>query len=179
MKMKLNVSGIKQALLEHGEKVVFGGVMLVFLALSWGAISREVLDSSKQPPRLEETARALENHVRNSNWDSSAAHVSLTDYADSVKRDVVPMESYPVPTPINPTIENPKPKRPLPKILKAEQARAASGYGTFSLKEEFGRGRGRDGFGGGQWGGGPGGRGGMEMDQAMREQMRNDPALRE
>jgi hypothetical protein len=59
-KVKLDVASIKTWLMEHGEKVVFAVVALVFLGFVYSAARREVLDESKQPEKLQ----AIANDVR-------------------------------------------------------------------------------------------------------------------
>jgi hypothetical protein len=51
VKAKFDVASIKTFFIEHGEKLAFAVVAVVFLLFTWGAVSREVLEADKQPDR--------------------------------------------------------------------------------------------------------------------------------
>ena len=56
VKVKFDLASIKGWLFEHGEKLVFGIMLLVFLMMIYSATQREVLDASKEPDKLRSLA---------------------------------------------------------------------------------------------------------------------------
>src|SRR5262245_26845776 len=74
-KIKLDLAAIKSGLFNHGEKIAFGCVVLVFLLFVWGAMSRETLDASKQPDNLRQKTQAVKSHVEQSQWKANEAGV--------------------------------------------------------------------------------------------------------
>ncbi len=136
VKVKFDLASIKAWLLEHGEKLALGLVAIVFLMFTWTAITREVLDDTKQPDRLQQVASEVRNHVQNSTWDEKAAGVEIVDYETRVKRETVLDKPYELKVAINPLLADPKSKRDNPKVFPLEQPQVSAGFGTFALRPE-------------------------------------------
>ena len=134
VKMKFDLASIKAWLFEHGEKLAFGTMVLVFLMFAYSALQREVLDPTKGETRLSETARAVTDHVSKSTWDVKNAGVQIVDYKERAKRDPVPPEAFATNKPLAWPIFDPKGKRDDPEIYSIEEPRASAGVGTFALK---------------------------------------------
>lgn len=134
VKMKFDLASIKSWLFEHGEKLAFGTMVLVFLMFAYSALQREVLDPTKGEAKLAETARAVTDHVSKSTWDVKNAGVQIVDYKERAKRDPVPPEAFATNKPFAWPIFDPKGKRDDPEIYSVEEPRASAGVGTFALK---------------------------------------------
>ncbi len=134
VKMKFDLASIKAWLFEHGEKLAFGTMVLVFLMFAYSALQREVLDPTKGEARLAEAARAVTDHVSKSTWDVKNAGVQIVDYKARAKRDPVPPEEFATSKPYAWPIFDPKGKRDDPEIYSIEEPRASAGVGTFALK---------------------------------------------
>lgn len=162
VKMKFDLASIKNWLFEHGEKLAFGTMVLVFLMFAYSALQREVLDPTKGETKLLETARAVTEHVSKSTWDVKNAGVQVVDYRARAKRDPVPAEAFAANKPLAPPIFDPKGKRDDPEIFSIEEPRAAAGVGIFALKGTVAPAAAAPGArGGGQGGGGKQGGGGV------------------
>ncbi len=136
VKMKLDVASIKNWMLEHGEKLALGIVGIVVLLLTYSAIQREVLDAEKQPDKLQELARSVDDHVRNSLWDAKREDLQVVNYAERAKSRPVGLSDYPLVKPFNRPEFDPKAKRGVPEVLGVEELRVAAGYDLFSVKVE-------------------------------------------
>jgi hypothetical protein len=134
VKMKFDLASIKTWLFEHGEKLAFGTMVLVFLMFAYSALQREVLDPTKGETKLAETARAVTEHVSKSTWDVKNAGVQIVDYRARAKRDPVPPEAFAANRPLAPPIFDPKGKRDDPELFSVEEPRAGAGVGIFALK---------------------------------------------
>ena len=134
VKMKFDLASIKAWLFEHGEKLAFGTMVLVFLMFAYSALQREVLDPTKGETRLAEAARAVTDHVSKSTWDVKNAGVQIVDYKERAKRDPVPEKEFAANKPLAWPIFDPKGKRDDPEIYSIEEPRASAGVGTFALK---------------------------------------------
>ena len=134
LKMKFDLASIKAWLFEHGEKLAFGTMVLVFLMFAYSALQREVLDPTKGETKLSETARAVTDHVSKSTWDVKNAGVQIVDYKERAKRDPVPPEAFATSKPFAWPAFDPKGKRDDPEIYSIEEPRASAGVGTFALK---------------------------------------------
>ena len=138
LKVKFDLGSIKAWLLEHGEKLALGLVAVVFLMFTWSAITREVLPDANQPDKLQQVAREVQNHVRDSTWDEKAAGVEIVDYEARVKREPVLATAFEIKIPMNPLLADPKSKRDNPKVFPLEEPRIAAGFGTFALRDVAG-----------------------------------------
>jgi len=136
VKVKLDVASIKKWLFEHGEKAVFGCMMLVFLGFTYSAIQREVLDDSKQPEKLRQKATEVKGHVENSKWDEQRENVHVVNFDQRAKRDQLAANTYALTVPLNTPIADPKGKRDDPKLLKMEDLQVSAGFGTFAYRGE-------------------------------------------
>jgi hypothetical protein len=134
VKMKFDLASIKSWLFEHGEKVAFGTMVLVFLMFAYSALQREVLDPTKGETKLSEQARAVTEHVSKSAWDVKNAEVQIVDYKERAKRDPVPAEAFATNKPYAWPIFDPKGKRDDPELFGIEEPRASAGVGIFALK---------------------------------------------
>ncbi|HEX3727590.1 MAG TPA: hypothetical protein VHV08_15155 [Pirellulales bacterium] len=134
VKMKFNLSAIKGWLIEHGEKVAFGGMVLVFLLFAWSALRRETLDASKQPDVLTQKAQETRSYVEQSAWDPKREGVEVVDYSGRVKHEPLAVAAFTLPVPLNQPLADPKTKRDDPKLLPAEEVRASAGFAIFTLK---------------------------------------------
>ncbi len=134
VKTKLDVQSMKNFVLEHGEKIAFVVVGVVFLMFVYSALKRESLDAAKQPEMLEAKAREVEGHVSQSTFDSKQAGLALVDYVDRAKRERIDLVGFKVSNPINPHIFDSKAKRDNPEVFALEELRADSGFGVFALQ---------------------------------------------
>jgi len=132
--MKFDLASIKSWLFEHGEKLAFGTMVLVFLMFAYSALQREVLDPTKSETKLAETARAVTEHVSKSAWDVKNSGVQIVDYKQRAKRDPVSADAFAANKPLAPPIFDPKGKRDDPEILSIEEPRASGGVGIFAFK---------------------------------------------
>lgn len=136
VKVKFDVATIKRSLIDHGEKLAFGAVVLVFLMFTWAAAKREVLDASKQPDVLKQKASEVEGHVRQSTFNADREKVILVDYDKRAQRQEILAESYALTRPFDPLTADQKTKRDDPTAFPVEEPQAAGGYGAFALKGE-------------------------------------------
>jgi hypothetical protein len=136
VKLKLDVASIKAWLLEHGEKLAFGLMVLVFLLFTYSALRREVLPDAQQPDMLQAKAEDVERHVNDSKWDEQREGVQVIDYRTRVAREPVATAAFVLKVPFNAPLADPKSKREVPKLINAEELRVAAGYGVFALSSE-------------------------------------------
>jgi hypothetical protein len=134
VKVKFDLASMKNWLFDHGEKVAFGAMALVFLLFVYSALNGEVLDATKQPEKLQEIARNATQHVADSKWDDKQSGVQVVDYQERAKRDALSLEKFPLATALNLPLEDPKGKRDDPAIFQVEDLRVAAGVGSFALK---------------------------------------------
>lgn len=134
VKVKFDLASIKGWLFEHGEKLAFGLMVVVFLLFTYSAAKREVLDDSKQPEKLKSVADSVTTHVANSQWNPENPDVQLVDYQARTKRDEVKPEHFAITVPWNAPIADAKGKREDPEIFNAEQLRVSAGTAPFAFK---------------------------------------------
>lgn len=134
VKAKLDVASIKNWIFEHGEKVAFGFMVVVFLLFVVSGFRRESMDAAKQPDKLQELAGKVTSHVQNSVWDEKNAGVQVVNFEERAKLDKVSLDGFPLASVLNPPVIDPKGKREDPKILDPEDIRLAAGVGPFALK---------------------------------------------
>jgi len=134
VKAKLDVASIKNWIFEHGEKVAFGFMVVVFLLFVVSGFRRESMDAAKQPDKLQELAGKATSHVQNSVWDEKNAGVQVVNFEERAKLDKVSLDGFPLASVLNPPVIDPKGKREDPKILNPEDIRLAAGVGPFALK---------------------------------------------
>jgi hypothetical protein len=136
VKLKLDVESIKEWLLEHGEKVAFSVVGVVFLLFTYSAFSRETLDASKQPDRLKKAAEEVREKVASSTFDQAREGIQVVDYTARAISKPVKADHYALTKPWNPPDSDPKAKRGDPEVLGAEELRVAAGFDVFSFKPD-------------------------------------------
>jgi hypothetical protein len=134
VKVKFDLASIKTWIFEHGEKLAFGLMVLVFLMFMYSAAKREVLEATKQPDKLQQVANQVTSHVADSKWDEKRTGVQIVDYQQRAKRESVPHEKFPINVPLSTPLIDPKGKRDDPEIFNAEELRASAGIGTFALR---------------------------------------------
>lgn len=133
MKVKFNLSSVKDFLLEHGEKLAFSVVGLVFLSFAYSAIKLESLDSTKQPEALKSKADQVRTHVEQSTFDAKKADVRVVNYEGKAEIKPVSLTSYLVKGAFNPPLADARTRREDPVTFPIEELRADSGYGSFAL----------------------------------------------
>lgn len=138
LKLKFDLPGIKNWMLEHGEKLAFGVVGVVFVLFTYYALQREVLEPSKQPERLRDLATNVSQHLTSSRWDAQREGVQVIDYSERAASKPLDIASVALWTPFNPPVTDPKAKRDVPEVLGVEELRVASGYDLFQIKEAAG-----------------------------------------
>ncbi len=138
VKVKFDVSSVKKWLMEHGEKVAFGVMAVVFLLFTYSALRQEVLDDTKQPEALKKMANQVQSHVAGSTWDQSREGLQLVDYDKRAQRELISDKSFPLSVPFNNPLADEKTKRGMPQLLPVEDLRVAAGTGIFSLAPEAG-----------------------------------------
>lgn len=134
VKVKFDLASIKGWLFEHGEKLAFGLMVVVFLLFTYSAAKREVLDDSKQPDKLKTVAESVTRHVESSLWKPENPEVQLVDYQARTKRDEVRPEHFAIPIIWNSPIADAKGKREDPEIFNAEQLLVSAGTAPFAFK---------------------------------------------
>lgn len=137
-KPKLDLASIKRWLFEHGEKLAFGIMVVVFMLFAYSAAKREVLDDSKQPEQLKSKADNVTRHVAESQWDPKNPDVQIVDYQGRTKRDVILAENYALAKSLNTPIADDKGKREDPEIFNVEQLRVRAGMAPFAYKGQGG-----------------------------------------
>lgn len=138
VKLQLDLASIKSWLLEHGEKVAFAIVAVVFLLFTYSAFSREVLEASKQPDELQKLADSVRQHVTSSTFDPAREGVQVVDYTERAMSKPVKPENYVLATPLNPPVTDPKDRRGDPEVLGAGELHVAAGFDVFSFKPDDG-----------------------------------------
>jgi hypothetical protein len=133
MKVKFNLSSVKDFLLEHGEKLAFCVVGLVFLMFAWSALKLESLDATKQPESLKSKADQVRLHVEQSKFDAPKAGVRIVDYDARSEVKPVKLVNYRIDRTFNPPLADARSKRDNPQTFPIEELRADSGYGSFAL----------------------------------------------
>ncbi len=136
VKLKLDAASIKKWGFEHGEKLAFGIMLLVFLGFTYYAIRREVLDAAKQPENLQAMANEVKTRVANSKWDAKGQNVQLIDFDKRAQRDTVVATAFAMTVPFNAPLIAPKVKREDPALYNVEELRVSGGFGPFALKGE-------------------------------------------
>ena len=134
VKMKLDLASIKSWLLNHGEKVAFGLILLVFVLFTYSALQRESLEATKAPERLQELASTVQNHVTNSKWDANRQKIQVIDYQLRAQSKPVDNTAYKQAFPLNPPIAEDKAKRDAPTILGPEELQVRAGFGVFAFR---------------------------------------------
>jgi hypothetical protein len=134
VKVKFDLASVKSWLFEHGEKVAFGLMVVVFLLFSYSAAQREVLDDSKQPDKLKSVADRVTSHVASSPWKADNPEVQLVNYQARAKRDEVRPEDFAITEVWNRPIVEAKGKREDPEIFNAEQIQVSAGTAPFAFK---------------------------------------------
>jgi hypothetical protein len=134
VKVKFDLASIKGWLFEHGEKLAFGLMVVVFLLFAYSAAQREVLDDSKQPEKLKGVADSVVRHVESSTWKPDNPEVQLVDYQARTKRDEVKPEHFSTPVPWNAPIADAKGKREDPEIFNAQHLLVSAGTAPFAFK---------------------------------------------
>ena len=133
VKLNLNVGGLKQLAIHHGEKAAFGLGVLLLVMFIWSASKTEVLGPDKQPQPLSEAATKTEQAVLNSKWDAKAKGVEVVDYVRRAKRDPLNDKDYRLSVFLNKPLWELKGKRPDPKILPVEEMLASAGLGILAM----------------------------------------------
>jgi hypothetical protein len=133
VKTKLDLQAIKNLALEHGEKVAFAVVGLVFLLFVYSALKRESLSADKQPEQLQAKAGQVQSHVSQSTFDAKTANIAVVDYVDRAKREQINLGPYKPPKALNEPIFDQKAKRDNPTIYPLEELRADAGFGMFAI----------------------------------------------
>ena len=135
VKMKFDAASIKSWLFEHGEKLAFGAMVLVFLMFAYSAMQREVLDPSKQQDQPGAGAGQVTEHVTKCAWDVKHAGVQIVDYRERAQAATrCSPEAFATSKPFSWPLMPPKGKRDDPAILAVEEPRAAAGAGIFAFK---------------------------------------------
>ena len=138
VKAKLDLGGIKNWLLAHGEKVAFGVVALLFLMFVYSAVQLESLDDQYEPTKMETLASAVQQHVSTSRWDAKREKIQVVNYAERAKSKPLAVDVFATPVPLNPRDTDPKSKRGKPEVLAVEELRVAAGMDLFALKADSG-----------------------------------------
>jgi hypothetical protein len=133
-KPKLDVAGIKNWLLTHGEKVAFGVCALLFVMFVYSALSLESLEDKYEPAKMESLASTVQAHVTSSKWDAKRENIQVVNYAERAKPKPIAVGVFVTPIPLNPRDTDPKSKRGKPEILPVEELRVAAGMDLFALK---------------------------------------------
>jgi hypothetical protein len=133
VKAKLDLQAINNLALEHGEKVAFAVVGLVFLMFVYSALKRESLSADKQPDQLQAKAAQVQSHVNQSTFNAEGAGIILVDYVGRAKREQINLEPYKPANVLNKPIFDQKAKRDNPTIYPLEELRADAGFGMFAL----------------------------------------------
>jgi hypothetical protein len=137
-KPKLDVAGIKNWLLAHGEKVAFGICTLLFLMFVYSALKLESLEDTYEPAKMETLASTVQQHVTSSKWDAKRENIQVVNYAERAKPKPLAVGTFVTPIPLNPRDTDPKSKRGKPEILPVEELRVAAGMDLFALKAASG-----------------------------------------
>jgi hypothetical protein len=136
-KMKLDLRSMKDFVVEHGEKLAFGVVAIVFAMFVYSALKREVLEAGKQPDQLRQMATQVQTHVEQSTFDAKREGLAVVDYVRRAKRDPVAADLFKLAVPvINPPIAEQKTKRDDPQVFPPEDLRVDAGFDVFALQSD-------------------------------------------
>src|SRR4051812_14520254 len=115
--MKIDAQSLKKGIFEHGEKVAFGIMVVVFLAFTTFAIRREVLDDSKQPEKLIAKASEVSTHITSSKFDKDRENLKVTDFDKRAKREPLAVPTFAITLPWNPPLADRKITRDDPQVF--------------------------------------------------------------
>ncbi|MGQ9575912.1 MAG: hypothetical protein ACUVUC_11385 [Thermoguttaceae bacterium] len=133
LKVKLDPNSLQQSLLEHGEKLIFGIVVVCFLVFVYRAIGRTRSDVVPPDSLAAEAAKAKQ-HVLNSEPKAP----EIKDYgqkAAEIRKQIDPAP-YATKYKWEPQLfDKPKP-RPTPKLFPLKKLMVTAGNGAFNVIDE-------------------------------------------
>src|SRR5690349_23744383 len=110
MKAKLKgANGFVRFLLQHGEKLGMGAILLVAGMLIYSSLGRPSIESSKQPPELQTKANQAKAHVEQMSWDGfpveerTDSSLFIANSGDGARKPVNPQQ-YPPSARWNPPV---------------------------------------------------------------------------
>jgi len=128
-KLSLDKNTIKEFLLDHAEKFVFGVIFLAFVGLVFGAASRQRYD--REPPELANTADEADRFIDSRPADPG---VVARDYRAMIENNRPPRtEDYQHKASWNPRLQNPMELPGRPPILLVKELRGSTGRGAFRM----------------------------------------------
>jgi len=141
-KLNINLAGIQNFFLRHGEKLGFGVVLVLVILFVWGAIKTSGNTVDFTPKDLQAAVEQANQHI-----DSAppAADKVATDYPAVARRLRIPIEEtyYRTPTVWNPPLFEQESLRREPPVFVVEGLRAAAGQGVFAVRAQQGTAEGR------------------------------------
>ncbi len=126
--------GIKDVILQHGEKAAFALVLAGVVYLIYSGMSGETLGPERAPDRLASLSQQVQQDVKQANWDESYAGLTATDFVREAEKNQVPVDPTPYSTNVvwtRQVIEITK--RLHPDIFPPEKLHCEPGYGAFAL----------------------------------------------
>jgi|GEM_PF-1160170 len=135
LKVSLDPNSLKQGLIEHFEKVLFGLVVLCCLLLVYKAVAREGR-LSWGPAELIADAKRAEARIQ----DAHTINTKVPDvkrFGDAVSLSKVPEDPYRLPvlkpgSPLDPGLA----RRGMPKLFPVRDLQVAGGHGKFAMSDE-------------------------------------------
>lgn len=134
-KVSIDLTGVQNFLLKHGEKLAFAVVFVVVVLFIWGAIntSGNTVDFTAQD--LQSAVQQATQHI-----DSTPRGVQTPaeDLTQTARRLRVPIEQtyYRTPTAWNPLLFEKESLRGEPPVFVAEALRATAGQGIFAVRPQ-------------------------------------------
>lgn len=141
MKAKLNINkeAIKNALLEHYEKIVLGIFVLIALILVIGSVGREVYDTSAEngeqrtPDILRNNATQASTHITSAKGGTGIALPDLNGIIEKFEKQL-PTDSYPWSVKLDGSVFKDLPPRAQPNILAVRNLKVLVGRAPFDLR---------------------------------------------
>jgi hypothetical protein len=146
--MKLKIAFDKQAiqgfLLEHVEKIVFGGMVVGCLLLLLGAFSgggsKQMKEADFKPNKLLDSARNTETHWKRTPGEARDVVVEkYPEIAEKGSKIAVEVSSYDTPVAWNQPLADPDKRRGDPKLPTVEQLQARADRGALAKSSGAGR----------------------------------------
>ena len=129
VKLRFDSQAVKEFCLDHVEKFLFGGVILVFLAFVLGAVERETLDFG--PEKLANEAQDAKRHLD----EPRTVDVPPTDFTEQAGkvREPIPDRHYTLGL-FDPPVFTKKQKRQSPNVTLVSDLLAVPGHGAFNMQ---------------------------------------------
>jgi hypothetical protein len=133
-KAKFSAGGLKQFMLLHVEKLVFGVVCVALLLLVYKGATRDTLKAESSPKKLSDLASQVRQKVESSPWDPSQAQVTNIKFVQEAERNQALIDPTPYVTKRDWHGQGSGSlRRRDPELFAPLDLRAMPGYGAFAM----------------------------------------------